>query len=204
MPRFSFLFLIIPMALSPAWSWWLPERCEERQPKVQMDRSGNQVKDGEEWACYPDGLWKHRMTWDNGVGTMTRWFRNGQKYLEGPHEKGIMHGPWTEWHENGQKAAEGTYNQGKKEGTWTFWHESGQPSRLGCVDNFRKVWVVCKDPIYLDNEYGMPEVGMTNAYGIEYPSVFMTHAQVGEIIAATRAAYEAMLQSSGLEPIGPF
>ena len=62
-------------------------------------------------------------------GLQTRWYDNGQKWLEENYKDGKEDGLTTEWYENGKKRSEVNYKDGKKDGLQTNWYENGQKSR---------------------------------------------------------------------------
>jgi len=58
---------------------------------------------------------------ENGNGTWTFWYNNGNKYSEGTYIDGRLTGKVTYWYEHGQKSEEQFYEKGEKTGRWTEW-----------------------------------------------------------------------------------
>ncbi|MDG1807505.1 MAG: hypothetical protein P8I27_06370 [Pirellulaceae bacterium] len=59
----------------------------------------------EKQSTYKDGKYD---------GTVTVWFKNGQKQYEGTYKDGKENGKVTLWNENGQKQLESTYENGEE------------------------------------------------------------------------------------------
>ena len=72
----------------------LPDVCEDKFPTFVSDADGNQVKQGQEWFCHPNGVWKAARTWEAGKqhGKATFWHENGNKKQEGENRDGKHHG----------------------------------------------------------------------------------------------------------------
>jgi len=55
----------------------------------------------------------------------TRFFENGEKYMEGEFKNGKKNGKWTAWFENGKKQSEGIFKEGFSNGPINVWNENG-------------------------------------------------------------------------------
>ena len=106
----------------------LPDICENKTPEWVVDADGNQVKQGQDWSCQPNGAWGSATNYKSGKehGTFTAWHETGVKSVEGGYLDGKKHGTWTSWYENGVKQHETEYQDGKDHGTWTSWYENGK------------------------------------------------------------------------------
>ncbi|MCG8405994.1 MAG: toxin-antitoxin system YwqK family antitoxin [Phycisphaerales bacterium] len=58
-------------------------------------------------------------------GPITRWYENGDLYIDGAYAEGFMHGMWMSWYPGGQVRGKGEFKFGKKIGPWIRWHENG-------------------------------------------------------------------------------
>ncbi len=94
----------------------------------------NRVRHGAEINWDEDGLNVTEVTWENGLkkeewrrkgskeALVTKWYKNGQKRMEGTLSNDKRHGVVTWWDETGRKVTEVNYKDGKKHGLSTYWH----------------------------------------------------------------------------------
>lgn len=86
--------------------------------------------EGEVMVWFKDGLKKERSQYQNGqILSVIKWYRNGQKELEGYYHKGERQGVWTGWYQNGIKRWQGTFKEGKRQDLWTIWSIEGNKER---------------------------------------------------------------------------
>tara|TARA_B100001250_G_C19538642_1_gene673679 strand:+ start:124 stop:708 length:585 start_codon:yes stop_codon:yes gene_type:complete len=63
----------------------------------------------------------------NGLldGSVSLFFKNGQKEWRYNYSRGILNGNYTRWYKTGQKAIDGYYENGKESETWFWWNKNG-------------------------------------------------------------------------------
>ena len=63
----------------------------------------------------------------NGIldGSVSLFFKNGQKQWRYNYTMGILNGNYTRWYKTGQKAIDGYFESGKEAGTWFWWNKQG-------------------------------------------------------------------------------
>lgn len=91
-------------------------------------------------STYPDKSPQvvHYFKWiGNGkeVKKEVRYFRNGEKELEGPIKSGEKHGIWTQWYPSGEKWTETKYKKGKRYGKMIEWYKSGEVNYIAHYKN---------------------------------------------------------------------
>ena len=64
----------------------------------------------------------------NGVldGSVSLFFKNGQKEWRYYYTKGTLNGNYTRWYKTGQKAIDGYFESGEETGTWFWWDKTGK------------------------------------------------------------------------------
>ncbi len=64
-------------------------------------------------------------------GPYTKWYEDGQKWVEWNYKNNNLHGLLTDWHPNGNKWREVNFVNGKKDGLATKWHKNGEKQAEG-------------------------------------------------------------------------
>lgn len=83
----------------------MPTKCRALNPAYILDRTGDQVKDADEWICYYNGRWKSVAYYIKGQkhGHWRTWFANGKMKTEAYYEKGRPKRKYLRWFYNGKK-----------------------------------------------------------------------------------------------------
>lgn len=68
-------------------------------------------------------------------GTLTAWYPNGTKQVEGKIIGTSKVGKWIAWYQNGNKLREGEYINNKEEGVFKWWFENGNLNKKGIYKN---------------------------------------------------------------------
>ncbi len=68
-------------------------------------------------------------------GLVTRWYPNGQIYVEGNFINGERNGLLTWWYQTGQKKEEAYFKMGKQDSIVTQWYDNGQEYAIGNYKN---------------------------------------------------------------------
>ena len=63
-------------------------------------------------------------------GTMTGWYKNGQKSIEQNWNNNKKNGHHVMWYGNGMKKEEGYLKDGKEVGEWSYFKENGDLDRV--------------------------------------------------------------------------
>ena len=59
-------------------------------------------------------------------GSVSLYYKNGQKEWRHTYNHGILDGPYTKWYKNGQRSVEGAFENGDAVGIWAWWNEQGK------------------------------------------------------------------------------
>ena len=76
----------------------------------------------------------------------TRFFENGEKYMEGEFRNGLKNGLWTAWFENWKKQSECVFTDGFSNGPIKVWNEDGSKLYEGFYKNSKpdSIWTFYK------------------------------------------------------------
>lgn len=109
-------------------------KTEPADPVASQKNPTDQVEPPLErrFEYWPDGTtqreWEVRVNVDGNEtqhGLETKYYENGQKYMEGPWIDGTRQGAWRTWYTNGQLRGTGYFKNGDKSGEWHRWDEHG-------------------------------------------------------------------------------
>lgn len=93
---------------------------------------------------YEDGtiaeVWGYRPN-DTLIHYEIKYYRNGEKWIEGTSYGDIRHGKWKAYDENGNLISLGSYKMGKGEGIKTVWHSNGQKYYEGYIEDGERIGV---------------------------------------------------------------
>ena len=59
-------------------------------------------------------------------GSVSLYYKNGQKEWRHTYNHGILDGPYTKWYKNGQRSVDGAFENGDAVGIWAWWNEQGK------------------------------------------------------------------------------
>ncbi len=95
--------------------------------KIYLGKLKKGKKHGRWIEWHPD----HRRleeNYKNGLldGSVSLFFKNGQKEWRHNYTKGVLNGNYTRWYNNGQKSSDGYFENGYKTGIWFWWNEDGE------------------------------------------------------------------------------
>lgn len=68
-------------------------------------------------------------------GTLTAWYPDGSKQVEGKIIGASKVEKWIAWYQNGNKIREGEYKNNREEGLFTWWFENGKINKKGYYEN---------------------------------------------------------------------
>jgi len=94
--------------------------------KVKMGRLKNGKKIGVWVEWHPDDR-RLQETYSNGLldGSVSLFYKNGQKEWRHTYNNGILEGNYTRWHQNGQRAIDGFFENGVPVGIWAWRDKEG-------------------------------------------------------------------------------
>ena len=59
-------------------------------------------------------------------GSVSLFYKNGQKEWSYKYSNGILNGSYSRWHSNGMKATNGYFENGDPVGLWAWWDKNGE------------------------------------------------------------------------------
>jgi len=94
---------------------------------------------------YRDGIYYKLNSDQPYSGTITEYYKNGQKHFIANYKDGKLDGKFIEWYENGIKKSWGRYENNKLHGELTMWLENGQKRFIkhyvnGKLDGVSRQW----------------------------------------------------------------
>jgi len=117
--------------------WWvygcgckgsIPKKCRSAQPDIVMDKYFNQIKEGRDWRCWSNGLWRSMGQWKRGQkhGRWITWHDNGKTHMLMEYYYGKLDGKVREWYATGVLKFEKEYNDGKLTKKPILWTQEGK------------------------------------------------------------------------------
>ena len=103
------------------------QKTSEEKQKVEKYYNADHTEVIKEIKYYKNGQKEVEGGYKNKQrdGLWTYWFENGKKWSEGTFNEGVEEGLRSVYYENGTKRHEGMYLHGKETGIWKFWDENG-------------------------------------------------------------------------------
>tara|TARA_B110000014_G_C20111590_1_gene585744 strand:- start:863 stop:1396 length:534 start_codon:yes stop_codon:yes gene_type:complete len=104
---------------------YLHKVIDEKKQFVGKIKNGKKEGLWTEW--YPNQR-KLEEYFSDGVldGSVSLYFKNGQREWRYTYNKGILDGRWTKWNKNGKKIIDGGFECGDSVGVWRWWNDMGE------------------------------------------------------------------------------
>jgi antitoxin component YwqK of YwqJK toxin-antitoxin module len=123
--------------------------CDVQRNSENTAKKGNSLSDV--WTdtiiklSYEDGkpleVWGYKTNKDTTVHYEWKFYRNGNKWVEGSVANNVRHGQWFAYNVDGVKISMAIYNMGKSEGLRTVWHDNGQKYYEGEMKNDERIGI---------------------------------------------------------------